>query len=151
MLFPLVVLSVLSVVGGIIQLPSFGIIPKGLRHRLEDWLHPVVAPGDSDLWDVGLRRQCGLRCSLSVAVVGIALGVLVYGRRKLRAIEPAILPMDGVTTATFPPSWVAPAARCLMRSHGSMRGSSMVRSTVLRRRSALDLRLCSSNPNWKRP
>ena len=93
MLFPLVVLSVLSVVGGIIQLPSFGIIPKGLRHRLEDWLHPVVAPGeavisgtsayDAKVWLALLAIGC--------AVVGIALGVLVYGRRKLRAIEPAIL------------------------------------------------------------
>ncbi|MEC8485756.1 MAG: NADH-quinone oxidoreductase subunit L, partial [Actinomycetota bacterium] len=93
MLFPLVVLSVLSVLGGIIQLPSFGIIPKGLRHRLEDWLHPVVAPGeavisgtsayDAKVWLALLAISC--------AVVGIALGVLVYGRRKLRAIEPAIL------------------------------------------------------------
>ena len=87
MLFPLVVLSVLSVVGGIIQLPSFGIIPKGLRHRLEDWLHPVVAPGeavisgtsayDAKVWLALLAIGC--------PVAGIALGVLVYGRRKLRA------------------------------------------------------------------
>ena len=74
-------------------MPSFGIIPKGLRHRLEDWLHPVVAPGeavisgtsvyDAKVWLALLAIGC--------AVVGIALGVLVYGRRKLRAIEPAIL------------------------------------------------------------
>ena len=79
--------------GGIIQLPSFGIIPKGLRHCLEDWLHPVVAPGeavisgtsayDAKVWLALLAIGC--------AVAGIALGVLVYGRRKLRAIEPAIL------------------------------------------------------------
>ena len=58
MLFPLVVLAGLSIVGGIIQLPSFGIIPKGWQHKLEDWLHPVVAAGEAKIKDTGgLRRE----------------------------------------------------------------------------------------------
>jgi len=88
-----VVLSVLSVLGGIIQLPSFGIIPKGLRHRLEDWLHPVVAPGeavisgtavyDAKVWLALLAIAC--------ALLGIAGAVLVYGKRRIRAVEPQLL------------------------------------------------------------
>ena len=93
MLFPLVVLSVLSVFGGIIQLPSFGIIPDGLRHRLEDWLHPVVAPGeavikgtsayDAKVWLAVLAIAC--------AVLGIALAVMVYAKKRLKAVEPQLL------------------------------------------------------------
>jgi NADH-quinone oxidoreductase subunit L len=46
MLIPLVVLAGLSMVGGIIQLPSLGIIPKGAQHKLLDWLHPIVEFGE---------------------------------------------------------------------------------------------------------
>jgi NADH-quinone oxidoreductase subunit L len=93
MLAPLVVLAGLSIVGGVIQLPSFGIIPKGWRHKLEDWLHPVVEPGeavikgtsayDAKVWLAVLAIACALS--------GIALAVAVYGRRRLRAIEPQLL------------------------------------------------------------
>jgi NADH-quinone oxidoreductase subunit L len=93
MLAPLVVLAGLSIVGGVIQLPSFGIIPKGWRHKLEDWLHPVVEPGeavikgtsayDAKVWLAVLAIGCALS--------GIALAVAVYGRRRLRAIEPQLL------------------------------------------------------------
>jgi len=93
MLAPLVVLAGLSIVGGVIQLPSFGIIPKGWRHKLEDWLHPVVEPGeavikgtsayDAKVWLAVLAIVCALS--------GIALAVAVYGRRRLRAIEPQLL------------------------------------------------------------
>ncbi len=93
MVFPLVVLAMLSVVGGIIQLPSFGIIPKGLRHRLEDWLHPVVAPGeavisgtaayDAKVWLAGLAILC--------ALAGVVLAVLVYAKRRIKPLEPQLL------------------------------------------------------------
>ena len=93
MLAPLVVLAGLSIVGGVIQLPSFGIIPKGWRHKLEDWLHPVVEPGeavikgtsayDAKVWLAVLAIVCALS--------GIALAVAVYGRRRLRALEPQLL------------------------------------------------------------
>lgn len=93
MVFPLVVLALLSVVGGIIQLPSFGIIPKGLRHRLEDWLHPVVAPGeavisgtaayDAKVWLAGLAILC--------ALAGVVLAVLVYAKRRIKPLEPQLL------------------------------------------------------------
>ena len=93
MLAPLVMLAGLSIAGGVIQLPSFGIIPKGWRHKLEDWLHPVVEPGeavisgtstyDAKVWLAVLAIVC--------ALTGIALAVLVYARRRLRALEPQLL------------------------------------------------------------
>ncbi len=40
MLFPLVVLAVLSTVGGVIQLPTYGFIPENWQNKLGEWLHP---------------------------------------------------------------------------------------------------------------
>ena len=93
MLFPLVVLSVLSVLGGIIQLPSFGIIPKDLRHRLEDWLHPVVAPGEAVISGTSAYDAKAWLALLAIAcaLFGIVVAVLVYSRKRLKAIEPALL------------------------------------------------------------
>ena len=93
MLFPLVVLSVLSVLGGIIQLPSFGIIPKDLRHRLEDWLHPVVAPGEAVISGTSVYDAKAWLALLAIAcaLFGIVVAVLVYSRKRLKAIEPALL------------------------------------------------------------
>jgi NADH-quinone oxidoreductase subunit L len=51
MLFPLVVLAGLSIVGGIIQLPSFGFIPDPWQHKLEHWLEPIVEFGEADISD----------------------------------------------------------------------------------------------------
>ena len=93
MLFPLVVLSALSIVGGVIQLPSFGIVPEGIRHRLEGWLHPVVAAGEAEIGDTGAYKAKALLALLAIgcALAGIVGAVLVYSRRKLRAVEPQLL------------------------------------------------------------
>jgi NADH-quinone oxidoreductase subunit L len=81
------------VLGGIIQLPSFGIIPKDLRHRLEDWLHPVVAPGEAVISGTSAYDAKAWLALLAIAcaLFGIVVAVLVYSRKRLKAIEPALL------------------------------------------------------------
>ena len=93
MLFPLVVLAGLSIVGGIIQLPSFGIIPKGWQHKLEDWLHPVVAAGEAKIKDTGAYDAKELLALLAIAcaLIGIAAAIAIYARKVREPIEPQIL------------------------------------------------------------
>jgi NADH-quinone oxidoreductase subunit L len=102
MLLPLVVLAGLSIVGGIIQLPSLGIIPKGAQHKLLDWLHPVVEFGEgpeqrgigeaiiTDTWAYD-NKVLLIFVAVACALVGIALGWLVYQQRRIKAIEPELL------------------------------------------------------------
>jgi NADH-quinone oxidoreductase subunit L len=93
MLLPLIVLAGLSAVMGIIQLPSFSWIPKDLRYRLEQWLHPVVSFGEAQISDSSAYANKGLFALLAVAiaVTGILLAHLVYHRRRLPVLEPQIL------------------------------------------------------------
>jgi NADH-quinone oxidoreductase subunit L len=92
MLGPLVVLAVLSTVGGFIQMPF-----SETTERLGRWLHPVVEPAEG----IGEAHIDGSWAdehifvlaiiALSVAIAGIIAAYLVYQRRRVRAIEPAIL------------------------------------------------------------
>ncbi len=93
MLFPLVVLAGLSVVGGAIQLPSFGIVPKGWRHHLEDWLHPVVAPGEAVIKGTGAYDAKSWLALLAIAcaALGIVAAIAVYAKGRGRPIEPDLL------------------------------------------------------------
>ncbi len=93
MLFPLVVLAGLAMVGGIIQLPSFGFIPSGWRHRLEDWLHPVVRVGEAEITDTSAYDAKGLLALLAIAcaLAGIAAAVAIYAKKMAEPIEPEIL------------------------------------------------------------
>ncbi|MEX2627846.1 MAG: NADH-quinone oxidoreductase subunit L [Ilumatobacteraceae bacterium] len=93
MLFPLVVLAGLAVVLGIIQLPSLSFVPDELRHRLEDWLHPVVAFGEAQITDTSAYANKGWLALLAIgcALLGIALAYLVYQRRRIKAVEPELL------------------------------------------------------------
>jgi NADH-quinone oxidoreductase subunit L len=93
MLVPLVVLAGLAATLGVLQLPSFGWIPDGLRHRLEDWLHPVVEFGEASISDTWAYQNKGLLAIVATAasLLGIALALLVYQRRKLPVVEPQIL------------------------------------------------------------
>ena len=93
MLFPLVVLAGLSVVGGAIQLPSFGIVPKGWRHHLEDWLHPVVAPGEAVIKGTGAYDAKSWLALLAIAcaALGILASIAVYAKGRGRPIEPDLL------------------------------------------------------------
>ena len=88
MLFPLVVLAVLSVGGGLLQLP----FTKDL-HFLEKWLEPIVEHGEAHIsgsWAYDNKYLLMLG-AIVVALGGIALAVGVYGKKKLPAIEPEIL------------------------------------------------------------
>ena len=88
MLFPLVVLAVLSVGGGLLQLP----FTKDL-HFLEKWLEPIVEHGEAHIggsWAYD-NKYILMLVAIAVALCGIALAVGVYGKKKLPAIEPQIL------------------------------------------------------------
>jgi NADH-quinone oxidoreductase subunit L len=88
MLFPLVVLAGLSLVGGALQLPFADSL-----HRLELWLEPVIEFGQADIHDSWAydNKYLLLVVASIVALAGIALGWLVYERRRLRAVEPKVL------------------------------------------------------------
>jgi len=101
MLFPLIVLALLSVGGGLLQLP----FTKNL-HFLERWLEPVVEHGEAHIdgtWAYN-NKYLLMVVAIVVAAVGIALAVSVYGKKKLPAIEPQLL-ADGwrydLTVAKF--------------------------------------------------
>jgi NADH-quinone oxidoreductase subunit L len=93
MLFPLVVLAGLSIVGGVIQLPSFGFIPDDWRHKLESWLHPVVEAGEAHILESSAYDNKGLLALLAIAaaLVGIAISLAIYSRKVAKPIEPEIL------------------------------------------------------------
>ena len=88
MLLPLVVLAMLSVGGGLLQLP----FTKDL-HFLERWLEPIVEHGEAHIsgsWAYD-NKYLLMLVAIVVALGGIALAVGVYGKKKLPAIEPQIL------------------------------------------------------------
>jgi NADH-quinone oxidoreductase subunit L len=86
MLTPLVVLALLSIVGGVMQLPFENL------HFLEEWLHPVVEEGERVLAS-GTKDIKWILAGVAAAVafLGIGLAWLVYERKKVRAIEPKVL------------------------------------------------------------
>ena len=92
MLLPLVVLAGLSIVGGLIQLPSWSWIPHGMQHRLEGWLEPVVRAGEHRLSDSAHHISGVLALvAIAVAITGIIGAVVVYAKHRVKAIEPQIL------------------------------------------------------------
>ncbi|MFM8562653.1 MAG: NADH-quinone oxidoreductase subunit L [Acidimicrobiia bacterium] len=88
MLLPLVVLAGLSVVGGAMQLP----FSKDL-HFLEKWLEPVIEFGEADIHESWAyqNKYLLLLVAVVIAVLGIALSVAVYAKKKIPAIEPQLL------------------------------------------------------------
>ncbi len=101
MLLPLVVLAALSIVGGIIQLPSLGIIPKSAQHKLLDWLHPLVEFGEgpeergigeaiiSGTW-ADDNKWILIVIAVACAIVGIVGAYLVYEKQRANPIEPKL-------------------------------------------------------------
>lgn len=88
MLIPLVVLAGLSVVGGAMQLPF-----SSKLHFLERWLAPVVDGAEADIkktWAYD-NKYILLGVAVIVAFAGIAAAYAVYAKKKVKAIEPAIL------------------------------------------------------------
>ncbi|MFK8025868.1 MAG: NADH-quinone oxidoreductase subunit L [Ilumatobacter sp.] len=102
MVLPLVVLAGLSIVGGVIQLPSLGIIPKDWQHKLLDWLHPLVEFGEeaeergigeavitsTTAYDLKVTL---IFVAIACAVVGIVAGWAVYQKKMAKPIEPGLL------------------------------------------------------------
>ncbi|MEQ1873996.1 MAG: NADH-quinone oxidoreductase subunit L [Ilumatobacteraceae bacterium] len=92
MVLPLVVLAGLSIVGGIIQLPSWSWIPKDLAHRLENWLGPIVHGNEHEL-STSAHDLSGMLAlvAITIALAGIAAAFLVYSKHKVKPFEPQIL------------------------------------------------------------
>ena len=92
MWFPLVVLAGLAAIGGIINLPGLFGIPSGGTHRLEEWLHPVIAFGEADIKGTFAydNKYVLVAIAVACAVGGIALGWLVYLKNRLKPIEPVV-------------------------------------------------------------
>ena len=82
----------LSTVGGFIQMPF-----SETTERLGRWLHPVVEPaegiGEAQIDGTWAEEHLYLLAiiALTVAIAGIVAAYLVYQRRRVKAIEPAIL------------------------------------------------------------
>jgi NADH-quinone oxidoreductase subunit L len=93
MLFPLVVLAVLSTIGGIIQLPDVVWIPDVLKDKLASWLAPVVDFGEAQI--AGTWADSHTTILMLIASAGAVIGIvgawLVYQRHRVKAVEPAIL------------------------------------------------------------
>jgi NADH-quinone oxidoreductase subunit L len=86
MTLPLVVLSVLAAVAGILNLPFAG------DHKpFENWLEPVVHGAEAELNLSGSDQVALAIASVGVALVGIALAVAIYLRKRVRPVEPEIL------------------------------------------------------------
>ncbi|MET0729062.1 MAG: NADH-quinone oxidoreductase subunit L [Acidimicrobiales bacterium] len=86
MTVPLVVLAVLSVVGGVLNLPFSTDL-----HFLGHWLEPSLFGNEAHL-DVGTGLKVGLAIVAAVtSLVGIALAASVYLQRRREPIEPEIL------------------------------------------------------------
>ena len=81
MVTPLMVLAVLSIVGGAINLPF-----SHKSERLVTWLEPVVVVHESDTAKLPLAIA-----AIVVGLVGIALAVLVYAKHRVKAVEPKVL------------------------------------------------------------
>jgi NADH-quinone oxidoreductase subunit L len=83
---PLAVLAVLAILGGLLDLP--------FAARLEflgRWLEPVVGGAEAHL-DVATGLKWVLAIIATIAALsGLALGYLVYERRRLKAVEPEFL------------------------------------------------------------
>ena len=93
MWIPLVVLAALAALGGLINLPRLFGIPGGGTHRLEEWLHPVIAFGEAEIEGTFAYDNKYLLVAIAVACAlgGIALAWLVYQKKSVKPIEPVVL------------------------------------------------------------
>ena len=88
MLFPLVVLAVLALVGGVIELPF-----TDDMHRLEHFLEPVTEFGEANIEGTWADDHVYLLMVIATiaSLGGIVLAWLVYQRRRIKAVEPKVL------------------------------------------------------------
>ena len=83
---PLVVLAIGAALGGVINLPFEG------RDYLHNWLEPVVEGSERTLGATAEDyKWILLGLAAVVALLGLLAGYLVYERRRLKPLEPAIL------------------------------------------------------------
>jgi len=88
MLLPLVVLAVLSVIGGAMQLPF-----TSKLNFLERWLAPVVEDSEANIhhsWAFQ-NKYVLLVVAVLIAATGIATAFAVYAKKKVKAVEPRVL------------------------------------------------------------
>ena len=92
MWIPLVVLSGVAAIGGIINLPKLFGIPSGTATRLEEWLHPVVEFGEADISGTWAYDNKYLLVAIAVfcALFGVMLAWLVYERKRIKPWEPSL-------------------------------------------------------------
>jgi NADH-quinone oxidoreductase subunit L len=83
---PLVVLSILSIVGGVINLPF-----NERVDFLEDFLHPVLGVNEAEIAVSTTAKVALAAVAIGAGLVGIALASVVYLRRRVRAAEPKVL------------------------------------------------------------
>ena len=87
MLLPLVVLAGLALVGGVLNLPF-----NHTTERLARWLEPVVASGERTIAPASADIKWVLAgIATAGALIGIGLAYLVYSRKRITAVEPALL------------------------------------------------------------
>jgi NADH-quinone oxidoreductase subunit L len=83
---PLVALSLLSIAGGVINLPFSDRVDF-----LEDFLHPVLGANEAEI-AVSTDAKVALAViAVGAGLVGIAIAAAVYLRHRVRAIEPEVL------------------------------------------------------------
>jgi NADH-quinone oxidoreductase subunit L len=86
MTVPLVVLAVLSLVGGFQNLPF-----TDAMKRLEIWLEPVLHHNEAELTAAGSTQVVLAVIAVLSAVAGIVLAVRVYLQKRIAPVEPEIL------------------------------------------------------------
>ncbi|HEY5887098.1 MAG TPA: NADH-quinone oxidoreductase subunit L [Acidimicrobiales bacterium] len=86
MTLPLVVLAVLAAVGGLINLPFLGD-----SKLFENWLEPVVHGSEAELTLSAANEVALAVISVVAALLGIALAVAIYLRKRVKPVEPEVL------------------------------------------------------------
>jgi NADH-quinone oxidoreductase subunit L len=88
MLLPLVVLAVLSVIGGAMQLPF-----TSKLNFLERWLAPVVEDSEANIHHTWAfqNKYVLLVVAVLIAATGLAAAFAVYAKKKVKAVEPRVL------------------------------------------------------------
>ena len=130
MLGPLVVLAVLSTIGGFIQ-PAVQRDHRSARALAPSVVEPAEGIGEVNIdgtWADDYKYLSAI--ALAVAIAGIIAAYLVYQRKRVKAIEPAILANAWYYDQASPSSWVGRAASRSRRRRGSTPTSSTAPSTA---------------------
>jgi NADH-quinone oxidoreductase subunit L len=87
---PLVVLGILSLIGGALNFPAFW--PTGPHHALESWLEPVIEPASRFLQVAlphGRTEMVLIGAAIAIALLGLVLGYRVTMARPIPAAKDA--------------------------------------------------------------